>query len=247
LLFILKLESATEPGCGFSFASTNLWRRLLSPNRALGPLVRRVIDHGHDTGHMLEDGLRLLFRVFRDGLLTSELSIAPLGGALFGGGTTPLLDSLAWGERACALLLDRLLWTRPKGRGRERVHYGSLDIEELGHIYEALLELEPGIAAEPMARIRRAKLEIVVPTAASASYRDNVGGGTRASWVEDIPTGRFHLRVGAGRKASGSYYTPHAFVRFLVRETLEPRLARCSTDDEPQPGAILALKVIDPA
>ncbi len=241
LLFILKLESASEPGRGFSFASTDLWRTLLSPNRALGPLVRRVIDRGQETGHMLEDGLRLLFRVFRDGLSTSELSIAPLGGALFGNGTTPLLDSLAWGERACALLLDRLLWTRPKGRGRERVHYGSLDVEELGHIYEALLELEPGIAAAPMSRIRRAKIEIVVPMATGAHYRDNPGSGTRAVWVEDIPAGCFFLRVGAGRKASGSYYTPHAFVRFIVRETLEPRIARCSSDDEPQPGAILAM------
>jgi hypothetical protein len=247
LLFILKLESATEPGRGFSFASTDLWRTLLSPNRALGPLVRRVIDHGQDTGRMLEDGLRLLFRVFRDGLFTSELSIAPLGGALFGNGTTPLLDSLAWGERACAMLLDRLLWTRPKGRGRERVHYGSLDVEELGHIYEALLELEPGIAAAPMSRIRRAKLEIVVPAAKGARYRGKPDSGMRATWVEDIPGGRFYLRVGAGRKASGSYYTPHAFVRFVVRETLEPRIARCSSDDEPQPCAILALKVLDPA
>lgn len=247
LLFILKLESTTEPGRGFSFASARLWRTLLSPNRALGPLARRVIDYGHDTGHMLEDGLRLLFRVFSDGLSTSELSIAPLGGALFGSRTTPMLDSLAWGERACALMLDRLLWTRPRGRVRERVHYGSLDVEELGHIYEALLELEPGIAAAPMSRIRRAKIEIVVPADAGARYRDHAGSGTHAIWVEDIPCGRFFLRVGTGRKASGSYYTPHDFVRFLVRETLEPRIARCSPDDEPQPAAILALKVLDPA
>ncbi len=224
LLFILKLESAAEPGRGFSFASASLWRESLSPNRALGPLVRRFLDHGHDTGRMLEDGLRLLFRVFRDGLSTSELSIAPVGGALFGDGTTPLLDSLAWGERACALLLDRLLWTRPKGGGRERVHYGSLDVEDLGHIYEALLELEPGIASAPMSRIRTGK-----PSA------------------EDIPAGRFYLRTGPGRKASGSYYTPHPFVRFLVQGTLQPKIRHASPDHDPQPGAILALKVLDPA
>ena len=58
LLFILKLESAADPACAFSFASTSLWRGALSPNRALGPLVRRLLDHGHDTGRMLEDGLR---------------------------------------------------------------------------------------------------------------------------------------------------------------------------------------------
>ena len=53
--------------------------------------------------------------------------------------------------------------------------------------------------------------------------------------------------MGTGRKASGSYYTPHAFVRFLVRETLAPQVAYRSPDDDPDPGAVLALKVVDPA
>ena len=111
LLFILKLEASTDPARGFSFASTRLWRESLSPNRALGPLVRRHLDHGHDTGAMLESGLRALFRACRDGLRCAELTIAPLGGALFGADTMPTLDRLRWGERAVALLLDRLLWT----------------------------------------------------------------------------------------------------------------------------------------
>ncbi len=253
LLFILKLESAADPARAFSFASTDLWRNMLSPNRALGPLVRRHLDQGHDTGRMLEDGLRTVVRIFRDGLSCSELAVAPLGGALFGEQATPLLDRLAWGERAIALLLDRLLWTTPKHRPRERVHYGALDVEDLGHVYEALLELEPGITTEPMARLRRAKLEMVVPAQRAAGYRaarptaDDRDGRTRLTWVEDIPVGRFYLRVGTGRKASGSYYTPHAFVRFLVRETLAPQVACHSPDDDPDPGAVLALKVVDPA
>ena len=248
LLFILKLESAADPACAFSFASTSLWRDALSPNRALGPLVRRLLEHGHDTGRMLEDGLRTVFRIFRDGLSCSELSVTPLGGALFGAEATPLLDRLAWGERAVALLLDRLLWTMPKGRSRERVHYGSLDVEDLGRVYEALLELEPGITTAAMSRLRRAKLEVVLPAEHSARYRGNgAKTGTRVAWVEDIPAGRFFLRVGLGRKTTGSYYTPHAFVRFLVRETLAPQIAERSPDFDPNPAAILALKVIDPA
>ena len=258
LLFTLKLESVGDTARGFSFASTSLWRTAFSPNRALGPLVRRHLDLAHDTGRMLEDGLRGIFRVFRDGLSCSELSIAPLGGALFGAETTRLLDRLVWGERAAALLLDRLLWTLPRGHGRERVHYGSLDVEDLGRVYEALLELEPGITAEPMARLRRGKLEVVVPVQQAARYRramdaDDASeeaapcGRTHVGWVEDIPAGRFFLRVGTGRKATGSYYTPQAFVRFLVRETLAPRIGRSSPDSDPNPGAILALRVVDPA
>jgi hypothetical protein len=160
-----------------------------------------------------------------------------------------------------------------------------LDVEDLGRVYEALLELEPGITTEPMCRLRRAKLEVVVPLDQGAPYRDSgaapgdevddleepeeaghgddegdggddaprsrrrAGGGskTKVEFVEDIPAGRFFLRVGLGRKATGSYYTPHPFVRFLVQETLGPQLTERSPKEDPQPGRILELKVLDPA
>nr|WP_294560818.1 N-6 DNA methylase [uncultured Rhodopila sp.] len=228
LLFILKLESPGETG--FGFASTRLWRLALSPNRALGPLVRRHLDHGHDTGTMLESGLRLLFACCRDGLSCSEVRIAPLGGALFGAAAMPVLDGLSWGDAAVAILLDRLIWIRAPDGERVRVHYGSLDVEDLGRVYEALLEQEPSIAAEPMVRLRRGKREAVVAAG---------DGGIRA--------GRFFLRAGPGRKASGSFYTPHEFVRFLVRETLDAKIAALSPPDDPHPAALLTLKIVDPA
>ena len=256
LLFVLKLESATDPARAFSFASTDLWRYALSPNRALGPLVRRHLDHGHDTGRMLGDGLRTVFQVFRHGLSCSELAVAPLGGALFSPDATPTLDALQWSDHAAAVLLDRLLWTTPRGRERERVQYGPLDVEELGRVYEALLELEPGIACQPMMRLRRGRLEVVVPVEHAQDRRapddtdsDDVKSSDDSSVVrrQDIPVGQFYLRVGLGRKATGSYYTPHEFVRFLVRETLGDMVRSRSPDDEPDPAAILALKIVDPA
>ncbi|MGE0222248.1 MAG: hypothetical protein AB7S57_03225 [Acetobacteraceae bacterium] len=238
LLFILKLEGSAERGQGFSFASTMPWRCFLSPNQALASLVRGQLDQARDTGRMLEDGLRAAFRAFRDGLSGGELCIAPLGGALFGKPAMRLLDGLSWGERGVALLLDRLLWTAPRDGARERVHYGALDVEELGGVYEALLELEPGIAAEPMVRLRRNRLEIVVPARLPASYCER---------VEDIPAGRFFLRAGGERKASGSFYTPHGFVRFLVREALDRHVHRLSPRDDPDPASLLSLRLVDPA
>jgi hypothetical protein len=272
LLFVLKLESSADPARAFTFAATSLWRNTYSPNTALAPVVRRVVDDGADTGGLLEGGLRTLFRMFAQGLSSSELHVSALGGALFGAGTAPVLDGLRWGEHAVAALLDSLLWTPGDGRTeRERVHYGSLDVEDLGRVYEALLELEPGIAAEPMCRLRRAKLEVVVPLAQGQSYRHDIGdeddaddegendvddgeetaaagrGKTKVQWIEEIPAGRFFMRVGLGRKASGSYYTPRPFVRFLVQETLGPQIAERSHPDDPQPGKLLELKVLDPA
>ena len=265
LLFVFKLESASDPARAFSFASTALWRGSYSPSTALAPVARAVLDRGAETGSFLEESLRTLFRLFLEGLTSSELRVTPLGGMLFGAGAMPRLDSLAWGERAVASLLDHLLWTPSDGRAeRERVHYGTLDVEDLGRVYESLLELEPGIATEPMCRLKRAKLEVVVPARQGTRYQraaapvddsgeeeDEDDGDssprTKVEWIEAIPAGRFYLRVGLGRKASGSYYTPHPFVRFLVQETLGPQLAEKSPAEEPDPGAILALKVLDPA
>jgi hypothetical protein len=278
LLFVFKLESSADPARAFSFAATSLWRNTYSPNTALAHWVRRVLDEGKDSGGFLEAGLRTLWRLFAEGMSSSELEIKPLGGMLFGRDATPLLGQLQWGEQAVARLLDALLWTPGEGvTMRERVHYGALDVEDLGRVYESLLELEPGISSEPMCRLRRAKLEVVVPVAQGGPYRSNPvqasdpeesgedeeegdedesaptrgraasGSKTKVEFIEEIAADRFFLRVGLGRKASGSYYTPHPFVRFLVQETLGVLLAECSPRDNPQPLLILKLKVLDAA
>lgn len=272
LLFVLKLESSPDPARAFGFASSSLWRNTWSPNVALARYVMLLRD-GKDTGRLLEDGLRGLFRLLCDGLQARELTVKPFGGMLFGSQGMPTLDRLRWGEHAVAALLENLLWTRDSAKAeRRRVYYGPLDVEDLGRVYESLLELEPGITTEPMCRLQRAKLQVVVPVAQGQKYRTAVpptaedaqddtdespeddgdeaegkGKKTKVQWIEEIPAGRFYLRVGLGRKASGSYYTPHSFVKFLVRETLEPLLAQRSPMDDPRPGEILKLKVLDPA
>ncbi len=289
LLFVLKLEASDDMARSFSFASTSLWRNTFSPSLALARYAHEVLERGRETGTLLESGLRTLFRMFEEGLECTELVVKPLGGALFGSNATPTLSQLAWGERAVAWLLDRLLWTTQR-RGeltRQRVHYGPLDVEDLGRVYEALLELEPGITQEPMCRLRRQKLEVAVPLAQGEKYRPasiqarsasecvgadpnagdpdddetdestadetdesdepTRGKKTKVEWIESIPPGRFYLRVGLGRKASGSYYTPHSFVRFLVQETLGPQVEERSPLNDPQPLKILELKVLDPA
>ena len=124
-----------------------------------------------------------------------------------------------------------------------------------------------------MCRLRRQKLEVVVPLAQGEPYRakeaapaeaegqedadddeagdeDEAPKGKKTKVVRDekeIRPGEFFLRVGLGRKATGSYYTPHPFVRFLVQETLGPQAAERRPAHEPDPGALLALSVLDPA
>lgn len=298
LLFVLKMESIDDPARAFSFAASSLWRKTYSPTVALGPVVRAVADNSAETGRFLEDSLRALFRLFTDGLACTEMPVKPLGGALFGENAAPLIYRLHWGEHAVADLLDKLLWT-PRTRGadsRERVHYGPLTVQDLGRVYESLIELEPGISIESMCRLRRNKLEVVVPLVQGEKYRSKpaytaepVDGGRAASsvaaadtqpeegglfvaadtkdeyqaeepddaedatnakktkieWMEEIPADRFYLRVGLGRKSSGSYYTPDSFVKFLVKETLGPLCEEKSPKANPRPARILDVKVAD--
>lgn len=273
LLFILSGEAGTRERPPFSFASTSLWRHTYSPSVALGQVAQQVVDEGVQTGHYLEHGLRTLFRLFERGIRSTELTIAPLGGMLFGKQAAALVDRLHWGEFSCALLLDKLL-RAPRGRGLVRLSYRDLDVEELGRVYETLLELEPGLAIADMVRLRRHKLEVVVPAVQGEKYRplgiidefdddsdedeeeqsQVANRKTKIEWIEAIPgpgdrypLGRFYLRVGLGRKSAGAYYTPASFVRFLVQETLGPLCDEHSPTDDPQPQAILGLRVLDPA
>jgi len=270
LLFVLKGEASDDPAKSFGFTGSSIWRRTYSPTVSLSSFVRSLLDDGQDTGNLLEAGLRTIFKMFAQGVKSTELNITPLGGTLFGENSTPLLSKLHWPEKACAMMLDKLLWTLSERRGgptsRQRIHYGALDIEDLGRVYEALLELEPGIAEEKMCRLKRSKLEVVVPYAQGEKYKSNTsveteeeteeeeeeGEGenkksTTIQWIEEINPGKFYLRVGLGRKSTGSYYTPHSFVRFLVQETLGPKIEECSPKDNPYPNKILQIKVLDPA
>ncbi len=280
MLFILRGESGGRETPPFSFASTSLWRNTYSPSNAqpgnLAWVAQQVREEGLSSGEFLEAGLRAIFKAFEHGLNATELHIAPLGGALFGAESTPLLDRLKWGEHGCAELIDNLLRApRGKGQGRSlvRLSYRDLGVEELGRVYEALLELEPGISAEAMVRLRRAKLEVVVPLEQGDKYRPKDETGrmkdeaiveeedsiedeeqsdvsstkSKIEWIEAIAPDQFYLRVGLGRKSSGGHYTPDTFVRFLVQETLGPLIEALSPKDDPQPLAILRLNVLDGA
>jgi hypothetical protein len=272
LLFVLKGDASDDPARSFGFTGSSVWRNTYSPTVSLAKFVRASIDEGVSTGTFLESGLKTIFSMFANGVKSVELNISPLGGTLFGENSTPLLSQLHWPERGCAKFLDKLLWTLLGRRGgpvsRQRIHYGSLDIEDLGRVYEALLELEPGIALERMCRLRRSKLEVVVPYEQGEKYKVHNAGAeedaeeedsaeepeeeensrsSKVQWIEEIKPGQFYLRVGLGRKSSGSYYTPHSFVRFLVQETLGPKIEECSPKEDPKPNEILKLKVIDPA
>ncbi len=109
----------------------------------------------------------------------SSIGLPPYNGGLFDRKSTSLLAQIKLGDQVVADVIDALSFEN----GRY-INYRDLSVEQLGSIYERLLEHE----------VVREEAEIVV--------RPNV----------------------FARKGSGSYYTPDALVRLILKETIEPSL-----------------------
>ena len=197
---------------------------------------------------MLEDGLRIVFRIFRDGLSCSELSVRHLAVRCSASRRHRCWTGLHGASarlRCCSIGCFG-----PRRRGGRAS--GCIMGRSMSRISAA--SMRRCWNSNPASRPTRCRAcDEGSSRWCSAPNRPGYRGdgakqtGTGVTWIEDIPAGRFFLRAGIGRKASGSYYTPHAFVRFLVREALAPQIAARSPDTDPDPAAILALKVVDPA
>jgi len=108
-----------------------------------------------------------------------------------------------------------------------RVNYAALDVEELGSVYESLLDYHPVIMVS--SEQRAASCERVSSEQRAVSGEKN---------EKPLPAGRsplakhaagrsplafkFDLVYGSERKSTGSYYTPAELVNELIRSALDP-------------------------
>lgn len=118
-------------------------RRLYAEGYSLGRLRERAVRRtAYDRHHDLFEGVKLVTRKLAAG--EPKLALPALG-ALFLPGTTPHLDQARLANRDLLAALYRLAWLRVDGR-LERVNWRDMETEELGSVYESLLELAPQVA-----------------------------------------------------------------------------------------------------
>lgn len=145
------------------------------------------------------------------------LGLPALGG-LFDSAQCPDLDAAHLDNQALLSALFSLCFFRD-GAALSRVNYRDMDSEELGSVYESLLELVPQVTL--------------------------TGGARRFGFVGDEEEGSTR---GNARKLTGSYYTPDSLVQELIKSALEPVIARTLAENPQEPvQALLALTVCDPA
>ena len=122
--------------------STEKAKRLYLDHYSLNRF-RRMAGRVRGTRHAdLWEGLRVTFRCLYHG--EPGLALDPLGGFLFSPGAMPDLNSAGLSNDALLEAIRRLSYTT-EGRFLRPVDYRNLGTEELGSVYESLLELHPEV------------------------------------------------------------------------------------------------------
>jgi hypothetical protein len=99
-------------------------------------------------------GLQSLFNIFQDERLAEVLNVSPLNGDLFDTSLTPLLADTRLRNRDLLIALEPLALYRPTAHApMQRINYRDLNVEELGSVYESLLDFHPVITLEYGRRI----------------------------------------------------------------------------------------------
>ena len=213
---LLFLFTAEERNLLHAPSATDAQRAVYSEGYALSRLRERALRRRHyDRNGDLWQGLKITFGALADG--APGLGLPALGG-LFRGDECLDLDRAAIGNQHLLEAIRTLAFFRSDNT-LARVNYRDMDTEELGSVYESLLELRPivDVDASPWT---------------FAFVGDDSGAKTK----------------GSERKLTGSYYTPPTLVGELVKSTLDPVIAQALASRPEYPrAAILAMRIVDPA
>ena len=85
--------------------------------------------------------IQAISRLAHRGCRAGTLRVPPFNGRLFAPSGAPLADTLPLDDRAARNALLSLT-TRPASGGRERIAYGDLGVEQLGGVYERVLDYD---------------------------------------------------------------------------------------------------------
>lgn len=223
LIFLSTVEDRRDRGSGERLvfapdASDEAKARYLDGYSLTWLRERAVRRSQHDRHADLWQALTITFRALAHG--EGALGLPAIGG-LFDTDQCSHLDAAELENRYLLTAVFELGWFRADG-SLSRVNYRDMGPEELGSVYESLLELVPDL--QGLAHAGTARLAFVGDDITDASTKGNT------------------------RKLTGSYYTPDSLVQELVKSALEPVIADTVKAHPERPvDALLAITICDPA
>ena len=149
-------RTAGRLDAGFDQALTIVYRMLFllfAEGRALVPVwhdvyrqsytiaaMQRTLDQTGSIG--LWDALRATSRLAHAGCHAGDLRVTPFNGRLFAPARTPLAERRDLDDSKAGAAITALT-SRASTRGREPIDYRDLGVEQLGSVYETLLDYRP--------------------------------------------------------------------------------------------------------
>ena len=267
LLFLFFAEA--HPELGHAGMRSPVYQNGYSLEALRDAELARLPDN--EDSWFLHESLQTLFRMQLEGtpLRSQEILRAtethhdfilePVGSVLFEPEQTPHLDAVRFPDRVLRRVLELLSLSgagthRRKGRragrrGRGRISYAQLGVNQLGSVYEALLSFSGFIADQDLVEVKRAqddKPDILerawfVPIEKIDEYEDDevVYDGNEPRIYHK---GTFVYRqTGYDREATASFYTPESLTQATVRHALNELLKDRKADD------ILDIRILEPA
>jgi hypothetical protein len=200
-----------------------LWHPLYRDSYSVDTLVTAASRGGDARG--LWDALRAIARLAHSGCRAGDLRVTPFNGRLFSPARTPLAERRDLDdERARRALVS--LATRPaaNGAGRERIAYRDLGVEQLGSVYESLLDYQPSanpISLVPGSGVRKSTGTFYTPQPiADYLVRTTLGPLVHNAHPHDILALRIvDPSMGSGAfLVSACHYLARAYEAALVRD-----------------------------
>ncbi|RZS32203.1 hypothetical protein EV193_11344 [Herbihabitans rhizosphaerae] len=152
LVFLLfadeqRLLPITDPVYANGYAVSTLYEQLEAERGLYG-------DEVGDRRAAAWPRLLALFGAIHAGCEHPDLRIPAHGGSLFDPASYPWLADAAITDRVVRAVLHALLVLRHKGKAAERLSYARLGVEQIGHVYEGLLEYSCLKVDEPFVGLR---------------------------------------------------------------------------------------------
>jgi hypothetical protein len=170
-----------------------LWHPVYRERYSVETIAATLLDGRPCRG--LWRAMQAISRLAHSGCTAGELRVTAFNGRLFAPAHAPAFDGRRVRDEALSRAVVSVSSTPVDRRGRRaRIAYRDLDVEQLGAVYERVLEYEP-----------------------SACFGR---GPAKAGHYVSGPVSLTRTRE--VRKSSGTFYTPRAVTAFLVRRTLEP-------------------------
>ena len=215
MLFLLFAEAR---------ALVPLWHPIYRESYSLEGLRDAAEQSPHPPG--LWDALRAIARLAHTGCRAGDLQVTPFNGRLFAPARTPLAERRDLDDAAAQRAIVALS-TRPAAdrAGRERIAYRDLGVEQLGAVYETLLDYEPrlersAVSLQPGSGVRKATGTFYTPQPiADYVVRRTLGPLVHHATPEQI----LQLRIVDPAMGSGAFlvaasrYLAHAYELALVR------------------------------